>query len=201
MDKEKLISEILEIEWEMFHNVNGEERASCQNNNAQFIGLRTAQYSVWSEATLRSYLEDIKRAKNEGRNIAREKYIYMMASTAPAEYAVLKSELLPASDEKKELIEKIWAIELEQTIKMRKEFPKITSGGRKLRISEEEFGYPSVENYQKSELMTYSDETVRLLLADVEAARERGEEFFRTVQENSVKCMGFSSMKEAEEAL
>ena len=32
MEKTALIDAILEKEWPMFHNVNGEDRADCQND-------------------------------------------------------------------------------------------------------------------------------------------------------------------------
>ena len=199
-EKERIISEILPIEWEMFHTVNGDNRASCQDDFIGFQGLRTAQYIEWSEEALASYLEDIKKCETEGRNIAREKYIRMMKVSAPQDYAVLSKELPPSSAEKEAMVEEIWQIALPQTIRMRKEFPRIATGGRPLSIAEER-GYPSVENYQKSELMTYSDKTVRLLLEHIKKLDTEGVEFFRRVQENSVRCRGFASMEEAEKLL
>ena len=50
----------------------------------------------------RCHLEDITRAGDEGRNLSREKYIRMMASTAPEGYEHFKGELPPDSGEKKE---------------------------------------------------------------------------------------------------
>lgn len=199
-EKENLIDEILPIEWEMFHNVNGEDRASCQDNLIGFRGLRTAQYIEWSDEALASYLEDIKECAAQGRNIAREKYIRMMRVSDPKGYEVLKKELPAVSEEKEAMVEEIWKIALPQTEKMRAEFPLVATGGRPLTIKEER-GYPSVENYQKSELLTYSDKTVRLLLEHIRKLEAEGIEFFRRVQENSIRCMGFASMEEAEKQL
>ena len=75
MDKTALIDAILEKEWPMFHNVNGEERASCQNDYPVFEIMRRAQYDAWSPEALESYLADVTAAAAEGRNLAREKYI------------------------------------------------------------------------------------------------------------------------------
>ena len=197
---EKLIEEILPIEWDMFHNVNGEARASCQDDWTGFKGLRTAQYIEWSDEALASYLEDLKACEAQGRNIAREKYIRMMRISDPKGYEVLKKELPPVSKEKEDLVEEIWKIALPQTEKMREEFPRVATGGRPLTIKEER-GYPSVENYQKSELLTYSEKTIRLLLEHIKKLEAEGIEFFRRVQENSVRCMGFSSMEDAEKQL
>ena len=56
MDKKALIDAILEKEWPMFHNVNGEERASCQNDYPVFEIMRRAQYDAWSPEALEAYL-------------------------------------------------------------------------------------------------------------------------------------------------
>lgn len=201
MDKQQLIRDIIAIEWEMFHNVNGEDRVSCQTQPKTFEGMRSAQYMVWSEETLASYLEDIGKIRENGGNIAREKYIRMMKSTSPEEYEILKRELPPVSEEKEKLVEEIWGIALEQTKKMREEFPKATRGGRVLTAAEETHRYPSVETYQKSELLTYSEKTLALLLADIKNLQKEDREFFREVQENSIRCMGYQSMEALEKAL
>ena len=72
MDKKALIDAILEKEWPMFHNVNGEERASCQNDYPVFEIMRKAQYEAWSAEALAAYLNDITAAAEAGRNLARE---------------------------------------------------------------------------------------------------------------------------------
>lgn len=200
MSKQEIINDILEIEWVMFHTVNGEKRVSCQEDKTRFDNLRTAQYIVWSEEALASYYKDLKACEDAGWNIAREKYIRMMKVSDPVNYSKLKGELAPVTPEKERLVEEIWKIALPQTIKFRTEFPKVSTGGRPLTIAEEK-GYPSVENYQKSELMTYSEETLRLLLEHIKKMEAEGKEFFRIVQDNSVKCMGFESMEDAERKL
>lgn len=200
MDKRKQIEDILVVEWEMFHNVNGENRADCQENKIGFENLRTAQYSVWSEEALASYYEDLLRCAAEGRNIVREKYIRMMKTTAPEAYRKSEWELPPLTPEKEQLVEEIWQIALPQTQKIRAEFPRVATGGRPLTIADEQ-GSPSVENYQKGELLTYSEKTLGLLLDHIRKMEAEGKDFFRIVQENSVRCLGFSSMEAAEAAL
>ena len=118
MTKEERILEILGKEWEMFHNVNGEERASCQNNKPMFVAMRRGQYDIWSEEALASYENDLDRARDEGRNIAREKYINMMKSTDPAGYEIAKAELPEYSEEKVRLTDEIWGILGRQTAEM-----------------------------------------------------------------------------------
>ena len=55
MDKKELIKSIVAKEWPMFHNVNGDERVDCQEDPTTFENMRTAQFSVWDEASLKSH--------------------------------------------------------------------------------------------------------------------------------------------------
>jgi len=201
MDKNALIELILEKEWPMFHNVNGEERASCQNDYPVFEIMRRAQYEAWSADALAAYLGDITAAEAAGRNIAREKYIRMMESTDPRGYAHFSGELPPVSDEKRALVEAIWAKMLAQTERMRERYPILALGGRPLHAGEERDGWASIETYQKSELLTYSEDTLKALLANIEALEAEGKDFVYMVQENTVLKQGFPTMAEAEKAM
>ena len=201
MDKKALIDAILEKEWPMFHNVNGEERASCQNDYPVFEIMRRAQYEAWSADALTAYLNDITAAAAAGRNLAREKYIRMMESTDPRGYAAFCGELPAVSDEKRALCERIWAKMLVQTERMRQDYPVLALGGRPLHASEERDGWASIETYQKSELLTYSEPTLRALLANIEQLEAEGKDFVFMVQENTVLGQGFPTMAEAEKAM
>ena len=145
MDKKALIDAILEKEWPMFHNVNGDERTDCQNDYPVFQIMRRAQYKAWSDDALEAYLADVTAAAAEGRNLAREKYIRMMESTDPKGYAHFCGELPPVSDEKRALADAIWAKMLAQTERMRGDYPILALGGRPLHASEERDGWASIE--------------------------------------------------------
>ena len=201
MDKTALIDAILEKEWPMFHNVNGDERTDCQNDYPVFQIMRRAQYKAWSDEALEAYLADVTAAAAEGRNLAREKYIRMMESTDPKGYAHFCGELPPVSDEKRALADAIWAKMLAQTERMRGDYPILALGGRPLHASEERDGWASIETYQKSELLTYSEATLRALLANIEALEAEGRDFVYMVQENTVLDQGWPTMAEAEKAM
>ena len=201
MEKKALIDAILEKEWPMFHNVNGEDRASCQNDYPVFEIMRRAQYDAWSPAALEAYLADVTAAEAEGRNLAREKYIRMMESTDPRGYAAFCGELPAVSDEKRALAAKIWEKMLAQTERMRENYPVLALGGRPLHASEERDGWASIETYQTSELLTYSENTLRALLAEIERLEAEGKDFVYMVQENTVRGQGFKTMAEAERAM
>lgn len=96
------IKNVIEKEWKMFHSVNGEQRVSCQEDFNTFVGMRSAQFNVWSEVSVESYLEDLIAAEEAGWNMVREKYIRMMKSTDPDRYDYFK-DTLPQVSEKRSL--------------------------------------------------------------------------------------------------
>ncbi|MDO5332193.1 MAG: DUF4125 family protein [Bacillota bacterium] len=194
------IRQILDIEWEMFHNVNGEERTDCQNQQETFEKMRTAQFEAWNDDICASYLEDLKNAVADGRSLVREKYIHMMKNTDPEGYNAFKCELHDITDEKIELTDKIWQHLLSQTERIREKYPVLALGGRPLTAAEEK-DWASVETYQKGELLTYSVETIKKLLAHIEELEAKGEDIAYTIQKNSILCLGYKTMEEAELAM
>jgi hypothetical protein len=199
MDKEKIIESIIELEWPMFREVNGDTRADCQENYPMFVNMRTSQFSAWNGEALAAYREDLLAARAAGRNLLRDKYIHMMASTDPEGYLHFLPELPPVSDEKRELVEKIWQIMLPQTVELRRRYPNVGRMGRPLRSADERNGYASVETYEKGELMTYSEKTLRALLAWIEAQAAAGVSVAAQIQTNGILSVGYASMEEAEE--
>ena len=201
MEKKALIDAILEKEWPMFHNVNGEDRTDCQNDYPVFEIMRRAQYDAWSPEALECYLADVNAAAAAGRNLAREKYIRMMESTDPRGYAAFSAELPPVSEAQRALAGQIWEKMLAQTERMRESYPVLALGGRPLHASEERDGWASIETYQTSELLTYSEPTLRALLAEIERLEGEGKDFVYMVQENTVLDQGWPTMAEAEKAM
>ena len=199
MDKEKIIDSIIELEWPMFRDVNGDTRADCQENYPMFVNMRTSQFSAWNEEALSAYREDLLAAEGEGRNLLRDKYIHMMSSTDPAGYLHFLPELPPVSEEKKTLVEEIWQLMLPQTVELRRKYPNVGKLGRPLYSADERNGYASVETYEKGELMTYSEKTLRALLAWIRGQAEAGVSVAAQIQENGILSVGYASMEEAEE--
>ncbi len=161
--KEELVSEILEIEWEMFTAVQAKGRsASCQEDPDSFRVIRTANFLTWSETTLASYLNDLKMARAKGRNFMTEKY------------ARMEGLIPPLNPEAGSLIDRIvrkeclWAEEhlkgtpgarLARPIYSRDDTPEITSS----------------ETYSRAELDTYSTNTLDFYYADILGMSARGE--------------------------
>ena len=199
MDKKSLVEEIIRLEWPMFQEVNGDERADCQENRPMFIAMREAQFAAWDEETLASYVRDLEAAALEGRNLLRDKYIHMMESTEPEHYAYFREELPPVSPRKRELAAAIWAILLPQTAAFREKYPAVARHGRPLLAAQERSGYASVETYEKGELLTYSEATLERLLRCIREKEAQGISFAAEIQTRGMLNQGFRSMEEAEE--
>ena len=115
MEENALLEQIAEKEWKMFQAVNGSDRVSCQEDEGTFKAMRRAQFSAWSPEAAESYLRDLEAAEAQGRNLLREKYIRMMASTQPEGYAAFCGELPQLTPEQEALTAELWKRFLVQT--------------------------------------------------------------------------------------
>ena len=84
MEREQLINNIIDLEWEMFTNAaSADGRASCQDDKVTFTIMRKAQAGIWSENTLSSYLYDLEEAAQNKINLMTIKYAHMMKIIKP----------------------------------------------------------------------------------------------------------------------
>lgn len=160
--KQELIAEILDIEWEMFTSVQASGGASCQEDQRSFQVIRTANFLTWSEATLTSYLNDLKTAQARGRNLMTEKYARMEGlipllnpAAAPLIDRIVRKECL-------------WA----------EEYLKGTPGSRLARpiySHDDTDEITSSETYSRAELDTYSTDTLDFYYSDILGMSARGE--------------------------
>ena len=72
-----ILEKIIELELEMFLAVPADGTYSCQEDPEGFRLHRRAQFSIWSEDTLQSYLDDLYRAKKKAINLMTIKYARM----------------------------------------------------------------------------------------------------------------------------
>ena len=94
-EREALIDEVIEREWEQFQYVQNEGgRASCQDDHETFVIMRKSQFMNWTQELLESYRQDLIEAEAAHWNLLTEKYARMMESTAPERYAEL-ADILP----------------------------------------------------------------------------------------------------------
>ncbi len=199
MNSEERIKKITEIEWEMFHAVNNVGgKADCQNNFETFHIMRESQLIPWSEKMQLSWLHDLEQARDAGRNLMTEKYAWMMESTAPAEFAMIKDKLPEVDDEAREMVDKLTAMTVKWAEAFREKYPYISHRGRPIHASEDLIYGTSIETYNKGELMTYSKETLKAFCEYYDEKEKNGENLYREIIENTVKLSGFESLDHAE---
>lgn len=201
MDKEKLIAEIIALEWPMFsgvHNAGG--KASCQMDPETFQIMRSSQYKSWSQPLLESWHKDLEEARAGGRNLASEKYARMMERTFPEEYAALAHRLPPVGEDEKRKINEIVAIHLDWKEALDRKYPHLSEQGRPLRASEDIlYGTPSLETYMRSELKTYSPRTIDLYHEETLRRKEENRSEAEENLLNQVRQYGYEDLKSADE--
>jgi hypothetical protein len=173
VNRKDLLNNIIEIELRMFEQVRTAEPSLCKDRPETFRVMREMTHSVLSTATLQSYLEDLQKAKAEGRNLLTEKYARMDNRVPP-----LKTNRLIDNIVK---IESRWMRELSQ------KYPQRFKGG---------FG--GFELYLSSELETYSDETLKLYFGDVSKAEKEERNLAEERYTKLSQQIGYSSFDEME---
>ena len=196
-----LIDRIIGIEWDMFDKVQNQGgRASCQDNYPVFDTMRRSQFEAWNKEILESYLCDLEDAGEAGRNLAAEKYAYMMEYTAPGEYLKIRDSLPPLPDEKKKLVRRIVDKNLAAYDEAVKRYPLTVSRGRRKYTGEETGFFASIETYLLGELSACSERTLVLYERYMDELKGRGKNLPCMILENTAKKYGFASLEEAERA-
>ena len=181
---------IISIEWAMFDQVNkGKSRASCQDDPVTFAQMRRAQFDAWSEELLDSYLADLLKADGEGRNLIELKYIYMMCG--PDLEKLMDDSGYPSAAVRS-LIKKIMNIMNTWTVQLMEVFPALKYYSRPVSSLADTPTATSIETYQKCELYTYSEDTLRLFFRYITQLSGEGKNLPYMIVRNTAL-----SMKEA----
>lgn len=192
-----LTEDIIAMEWDFFDKVDNEGgRADCQDDYETFYIMRKSQYLAWNKPLLQSYHKDLLAAGREGRNLISEKYARMMESTCREEYDLLKDKLPVISPEKKELVDQIVKIQVGYMEEFSEEFPKVAQNARVIHSSEDTYFRTSYETYLRGEMLTYSDETIKLYGRWIVSIAEKKENPVRNIMENTVKMYGYRELSE-----
>ena len=196
-DKKLLIENIIALEWEAFDKVDNEGgRADCQDDYETFYIMRKSQYLTWNIPLLQSFLKDLKAAKEAGWNMISEKYARMMESTCKEEYDKLKDRLPFVSEEKKAVAEQIVAIQVGFMEEFAKEFPKVAGNARVIHTSEDTFFRTSYETYLRGELLTYSDDTLKLYGQFIVSLARKKKNLAKMIMENTAHMYGYKDLSE-----
>ncbi len=169
----------------MFLNVPAREPASCQENPEAFRFYRGVSFSVWSEAALESYRDDLISADAKGLNLLTLKYARMENSIPPLN--------------ENPLIDQIVEIEIAWVRELAIRYPNLQSRGRP--IDEDGPRGTSIKTYLRGELETYSDNTLALYHRNQMQSLERKENLAEKVLLATVAGAGYGSLEEAENGL
>lgn len=199
MSNSALIDEIVDIEWPMFSGVNNlGGKASCQMDPQTFRIMRKSQYATWSENLLTHYLADLKKAREDGRNVMSEKYARMMEHTFPDEYARLAPRLPALDPEASRMVEEIVAAHVKWKEELDRKYPSLSERGRPLRSKDDyKFGQPSLETYMRGELRTLTPETVAIYYKETQDRLAEGRSEAEENLLNQVRQYGFTSLEQA----
>lgn len=165
MEKNVLIEKIVQIEHEFFTKTKGiGGPAPCQSQTKTFFLARTGYWNLYPETILESYLADLEKAVHDGENLVTLKYAYMMESTSPEEYKMLKDRLPIVDESKKKIANSIVSINMLWEEDVIKNHPEIEQKNRPLYSKEDTLYRVSIETYLRGELFTYSQKTLELIL-------------------------------------
>lgn len=186
---EPYTDQIVAIEFDLFDRVQNEGgRASCQDDFRTFEIMRGAQFDAWSDEMRESYWDDLMSSIEQGRNLVMEKYAYMTGYDYMGERE--------GYERKQELLSKAMALMNEDTLAFRAQYPNVASRSRT-------FGHdagrtPSVDRYLFCELMTYSANTLELMVAYISKLREKGTSLAMAIHQNIARRYGFESLDDME---
>ena len=173
-DRENLLKEITDIELRMFLSVQTATPSACQEQPETFRLMRKAGFYVLSSETLQSYLNDVQEALDENRNLVELKYARI-------------DDLIPCLNENP-LIDKIVEIEKQWLTELAGKYP-LTFKGRT--------DY-SAGVYLRSELETFSNNTLELYYRDISRAVEERKNLTEERYTYVFRQTGYSSIDDVE---
>ncbi|MBQ6230791.1 MAG: DUF4125 family protein [Eubacterium sp.] len=202
MDIPHLAEEVAKVEFRAFDAVNNKGgRAYCQNNWPTFKVMRMSQYLTWTKEMLVQYLTDFEGVIAEGRNMITEKYGYMMETTAPEEFKLIKDKLPPVPENKKALVKELTRIETGWMEEFAAKYPRLSENARLIHTKEDVGWSTSSETYQRGELYSYSDKMLLMYGRFVAALCREGINLTIKIMENTVKMYGYKDLDDAEEKM
>ena len=175
--RESLLREIIDRELAMFLATPNEGGISaCQQRPETFRVMRRMAHEVHDDATLASYLDDLRRAEDEGRNFMLEKYARMDERMPPLTQSPLPEEIADAE-----------AAFLEEAARR---FPHAIKRN----------GSDMFRRYLRCELETLSPATLELYAGEIRRARREGRNLVLERHRWLARLLGKGSLEECEAA-
>jgi hypothetical protein len=185
MDREALLENILDLEWEMFVRVKSSQPAACQSAPDNFRTIRGSVFDVWTDEMLESYLEQLNGAKAKGRNLLTEKYARMDNLIPPLTDNPLIADIVGISYR--------WQLELQER------YPALYM--RCCRGTDPTGDGSNFSVYLSGELETYGDRTVNLYYQNVKNAEEENRNLSLEALQRLVQKSGYADLEDAESYL
>lgn len=197
-EKDILVNEIIELEWDMFDKVNNEVgRAGCQDDEWTFYTMRYSQFAVFSTEVLKSYRQDIYEAISKGRNLITEKYGYMMEYTDPEYFDKVLRNILPqVSHAKGELVDKTANLLIGCEREFSEKYSAMAGKSRPLLGNDRE--NVSFHIYAIGELKTYSEKTLELYYKHLQEMISKSENPSFIIHKKTTEFYGYKSLEDAE---
>lgn len=174
----QLIEQIIALELDMFIAVkNRGGTAVCQERPDSFRIMRNMAHAVMPEAYLESYLNDLKQAAADNRNLMTEKYALMEG-------------LIPIKNDSPVITELV-RMESEWRKEVAAQFPR----------SVQPDGHQSFCIYLKGELQTYSPKTLKIYLNYAQSVQEQHGNLVRKRYEILMRKLGYDSLAHCEESI
>ncbi|HEY49052.1 MAG TPA: DUF4125 family protein [Dehalococcoidia bacterium] len=172
---ESLLDEIVDIELRMFLAVEPSIPSACQEQPDAFKLMRKGSFFVLSSETLESYLQDLKEAVEDDRNLMTLKYARI-------------DDLVPCLNTNP-MIDEIVDIEGRWLKELSERYP-LTFKGR---------SDWAADIYLRSELETYSDRTLDLYYKDISNALKKGENLTEKRYTYIFQQTGYKSIEDMEQ--
>jgi hypothetical protein len=185
--RKQLISQIVDLELSMFLSVPTSHLYRCQEDPENFSLHRRVQFAAWSIPTLKSYLIDLQKAYHDGCNLMTIKYARM-------------ESLLPCQNNS-ELIDIIIELVLAGQKEFIASYPNLMRRGRPLLSKNDSNDLTSFETYLRSELETYSENTLKLLHDDILILNKSGSSLSESIYNELASQWGFHSLDELEKLI
>ena len=180
-------------------NVGG--RALARIIRPFFYVMRKSQYMTWTDEMLECICNLWEENKAKGWNMITEKYGRMMEHTSPEEYEKIKDNFPEKSERTIAIVNQIAQIQVDWMKDFAKSYPKLASNARDITSDADQIDNTSYETYLKGELLTYSEELLKLYAQFIVNLAREGKNLAYMTIENTAHLQGYATLEDAESSI